>query len=46
MKGTFTATASIHIKAETEKVWDALTNPKLIKLYLFGTGPEPQKVNQ
>lgn len=37
MKGTFTATASITIKANTEKVWDALTNPELIKQYLFGT---------
>jgi len=37
MKGAFTATASIRISAEAERVWDALTNPKLIKLYLFGT---------
>ncbi len=37
MKGAFTATASIRIHAEAERVWDALTNPRLIKLYLFGT---------
>ena len=37
MKGTFTATESIRIKAKAERIWDALTNPKLIKLYLFGT---------
>jgi hypothetical protein len=37
MKGAFTATTSITIKANTEKVWDSLTNPKLIKQYLFGT---------
>ena len=34
---TFTATASITIRASADKVWDALTNPKLIKQYLFGT---------
>ncbi len=37
MKDTFTATATITIKASPTKVWDALTNPKLIKQYLFGT---------
>jgi uncharacterized protein YndB with AHSA1/START domain len=37
MKGAFIATASIGIKAKAEEVWDALTNPELIKLYLFGT---------
>jgi len=34
---TFTATAQITIKVSPAKVWDALTNPKLIKQYLFGT---------
>jgi len=34
---TFTATAKIEIRASADKVWDALTNPKLIKEYLFGT---------
>lgn len=28
---------SVFINAPVEKVWDALTNPKLIKKYLFGT---------
>jgi uncharacterized protein YndB with AHSA1/START domain len=37
MKGPFTATVSIGIKANAEDVWDALINPRLIKLYLFGT---------
>jgi len=34
---TFTATARIEIQASADRVWDALTNPKLIKEYLFGT---------
>ncbi len=34
---TFTATAKITIRASAEKVWTALTDPKLIKQYLFGT---------
>ncbi|MGA2611935.1 MAG: SRPBCC family protein [Spirochaetia bacterium] len=37
MKETFTATARIAITAAPAKVWDALTNPALIKQYLFGT---------
>lgn len=37
MKSAFTATASITIKANAAKVWDALTNPRVIKEYLFGT---------
>ena len=37
MKDTFTATAHVTIRAGAAKVWDALTNPKLIKQYLFGT---------
>ena len=28
---------SIHINAKAEEVWDALTNPEKIKVYLFGT---------
>jgi uncharacterized protein YndB with AHSA1/START domain len=31
------ATVSADIQAPVEKVWDALTNPALIKKYLFGT---------
>ena len=30
-------TKSISINAPIAKVWDALTNPMIIKLYLFGT---------
>ena len=37
MKDTFTATAKITIKAGSARVWDALTNPRVIKQYLFGT---------
>jgi uncharacterized protein YndB with AHSA1/START domain len=37
MKDTFTATARITIRTNAARVWDALTNPKLIKQYLFGT---------
>jgi uncharacterized protein YndB with AHSA1/START domain len=33
----FTGTARTVIKAKADKVWDALTNPELIKQYLFGT---------
>jgi len=32
-----TAKASIVINAPASKVWEALTDPKLIKQYLFGT---------
>jgi uncharacterized protein YndB with AHSA1/START domain len=28
---------SININASTAKVWEALTNPELIKIYFFGT---------
>ena len=31
------ATTSVKINASTDKVWEALTNPKLIKKYMFGT---------
>ena len=34
---TFAASTSITIRAGADKVWDALTNPRLIKEYLFGT---------
>ena len=37
MKDTFTAKKSISIHAPAAKVWDALTNPAMIKQYLFGT---------
>ena len=33
----FAAAASVTIAATAERVWDALTNPSLIKQYLFGT---------
>jgi uncharacterized protein YndB with AHSA1/START domain len=33
----FVAQASILINASPAKAWDALTNPELIKQYLFGT---------
>ncbi|HUX40052.1 MAG TPA: SRPBCC domain-containing protein [Rectinemataceae bacterium] len=36
MRG-FEAKTSVVIKAEAERVWRALTDPALIKLYLFGT---------
>ena len=34
---TFSATTSIIIQAKIEKVWDALTNPEIVRQYLFGT---------
>jgi uncharacterized protein YndB with AHSA1/START domain len=37
MNKNFYATASITINAPNSKVWDAITNPDLIKQYLFGT---------
>jgi uncharacterized protein YndB with AHSA1/START domain len=37
MKTNHTAKAVITIKAGIDKVWDALTNPELVKQYLFGT---------
>ena len=33
----FTASVSVIIKADAAKVWEALTNPEMIKQYLFGT---------
>ncbi|MFL5731080.1 MAG: SRPBCC domain-containing protein [Cytophagaceae bacterium] len=37
MKNQFTGRVSAEINAETHKVWDALTNPELIRQYFFGT---------
>ncbi len=37
MKENLTANASISLDASPSKVWGALTNPKLIKQYMFGT---------
>ena len=37
MSKSILAKAAITINTPKSKVWDALTNPKMIKLYLFGT---------
>ena len=37
MKDTLTANAIITIHAPVNRVWQALTDPALIKQYLFGT---------
>ena len=37
MNNTFTAKSTITINAPAARVWDALTQPELIKQYLFGT---------
>ena len=37
MEKGFTAKTSIEINSPASKVWDALTNPEMIKQYLFGT---------
>src|SRR5688572_13170513 len=37
MKKTFTARATVIIDAPSERVWDALTKPEIIKKYFFGT---------
>ena len=37
MKESFTATANITIRVRADQVWKALTDPELIKQYLFGT---------
>jgi uncharacterized protein YndB with AHSA1/START domain len=37
MSNNLTAKASIEINAPASKVWEALTNPSMIKKYLFGT---------
>ena len=37
MNNTFISKASTTVNAPASKVWDALTNPNLIKQYLLGT---------
>ena len=37
MNKTYTAVATTMINAPASKVWEALTNPELIKRYMFGT---------
>ena len=37
MKNTFVAKVEIDINASASEVWDALTNPEIIKQYFFGT---------
>ncbi len=37
MSANFIAKASVTIAAPASRVWDALTNPELIKQYFFGT---------
>jgi len=37
MNKTHIAKASITVNTPAEKVWDALTNPGMIKQYMFGT---------
>lgn len=37
MNKKYTAKATTNINAPASKVWDALTNPELIRQYLFGT---------
>ncbi len=37
MTTELTLKKSININASTAKVWDALTNPEIIKMYFFGT---------
>lgn len=37
MEKGFTAKTSVEINASSSRVWDALTNPEMIKQYLFGT---------
>lgn len=37
MKNRFTARTSVEMLVPPEKVWEALTNPDLIRQYLFGT---------
>lgn len=37
MNKNLSVSKSIEIKATAEEVWDALTNPEKIKVYLFGT---------
>ncbi len=37
MQNTFTAKSSITINTTADKVWQALTEPAMVKQYLFGT---------
>ena len=37
MDHNLTVKGSVQINAPASKVWDALTNPEIIKLYLYGT---------
>lgn len=37
MKNELTVRKTVKISADSSKVWDAITNPKVIKKYLFGT---------
>jgi uncharacterized protein YndB with AHSA1/START domain len=37
---TLISKASTSIHASTEKVWDALTNPEIVKQYFFGTNQQ------
>ncbi len=37
MSTSLVAKATVNIKAPADKVWDALTNPDIIKQYFFGT---------
>ena len=37
MENKLVAKACVEINAPVTKVWDALTNTKLIKKYMFGT---------
>lgn len=38
----YKSSTSIEINAPAEKVWDALTNPEMVKQYLFGTTVESE----
>jgi uncharacterized protein YndB with AHSA1/START domain len=37
MQHDLIVTGSVEVNADPEKVWDAMTNPEIIKEYLFGT---------
>jgi len=36
MKNDLTVRKTVKINADASKVWNAITNPKMIKKYLFG----------
>ncbi|MCU1415701.1 MAG: activator of ATPase 1 family protein [Microbacteriaceae bacterium] len=40
MTGTYTAEASTTVHASSDQVWNALTDPDIVKLYYFGTTVE------